>query len=313
MRDSQLNAAERPVQRKFRLAASVGALLLLPILIVLAADRLRGMPSRQPLPERVAGVRFEALAVAGTAGAWTVTVDDPRFGGVSALAVDGSRLLALTDSGVVVTLPKPGRGAWARLRDLPDGPGSPHERRWRDSEALVRDRSGSWWVAFENRHSLWRYDPGFARAEAAFGLRRRGWALNKGVEAMVSDGSDALLLLPETGTELLRVGRRGGRRSRLGGVPGEVADAARLPDGRVLLLVRQVGFAGLVNQLGELSFGRDGGGQVRLLRRIPVGPLTNLEGIAVEPLPAGKTRLWLISDNDFSDLRRTVLLAVDLP
>jgi hypothetical protein len=313
MRDSQLNGSERAVQPKFRLAAPLVAAVLLPVLIILTAGQLRGMPSRQPLPDRVASVRYQSLDVAGTSGAWTVSVDDPRFGGASALAVDGARLLALTDSGVVVSLPKPRRGGRAWLHDLPDGPGSPHERRWRDSEALLRDRSGSWWVAFESRHSLWRYDSRFAHVEAATALDPHGkWALNEGVEALVSHGPGRLLLLPEDGTELLRFSPHGTARTQLLGAQGEIADAARLPNGRVLVLVRQAGATGLVNQLGELSPDRDGG-RVQLLWRIPVGPLTNMEGLAAERLPSGGTRLWLISDNDFSDLRRTVLLTVDLP
>lgn len=313
MRDSQLNGSERPVQRKFMLGAPLIAVVLLPVLIVLTAAQLRGMPSRQPLPDRVASVRYQPLEVPGSAGAWTVSVNDPRFGGASALALDGSRLLTLTDSGVVVSLPKPGRGDRAWLHDLPDGPGSPHERRWRDSEALLQDRSGSWWVAFENRHSLWRYDRGFTRVEAAAPLDpRRNWALNEGVEALIADGPGRLLLLPEDGTELLRLSPHGFARTQLHRAQGEIADAARLPDGRVLVLVRQAGMTGLVNHLGELSRQRDGG-RVRLLWRIPVGALTNMEGLAAERLPSGVMRLWLISDNDFSDLRRTVLLAVDLP
>jgi hypothetical protein len=313
MYDSQLNGSERAVQRKFMLPARFVAVVLLPLVIVLTAGQLRGLPSRQPLPDGVASVRFQPLEVAGSAGAWTVSVDDPRFGGASALAVDRSRLLALTDSGVVVSLPKPGRGTQAWLHDLPDGPGSPHERRWRDSEALLQDPSGSWWVAFENRHSLWRYDQGFARVEATAPLDpRRNWALNEGVEALIADGSRGLLLLPENGTELLRLSPHGFARTQLKRAQGEIADAARLPDGRVLVLVRQAGITGLVNHLGELGRDRDGG-RVRLLWRIPVGPLTNMEGLAAERLPSKGTRLWLISDNDFSDLRRTVLLAVDLP
>jgi hypothetical protein len=313
MPDSQLNGSERAVQPKFMLAAPLAAAVLLPLLIILAAAQLRSMPSRQPLPDRVAGVRYQPLEVAGSAGAWTVSVDDPRFGGVSALAVDGARLLVLTDSGVVASLPKPGQSARAWLHDLPDGPGSPHERRWRDSEALLRDRSGSWWVAFENRHSLWRYDRSFARvqAKAAFGPGRN-WALNEGVEALVADDLGGLLLLPENGKELLRLSPHGLAKTQLQGAQGEIADAARLPDGRVLVLVRQAGMTGLVNHLGELS-GERGGDRVRLRWRVPVGPLTNMEGLAAERLPSGGTRLWLISDNDFSDLRRTVLLVVDLP
>lgn len=310
MRDSQLNGSERHVQRKFRLVSSVG-LLLLPILILLAADGLRALPDRLPLPARSAAVHFAPLQVPGTVGAWTVSVEDPRFGGVSALALEGSRLLALTDSAVLVSLPRPDAGRQAHLRELPAGPGAPTQRRFRDSEALLRDDAGHWWVAFENRHSLWRYDPELTRAEARVGLGGRGWALNKGVEAMVAGESDGLLLLPEPATEALEASPRGLSGKRMAPGKGEFADAVRLPDGRVLVLVRQVGMVGIANWIGELR-GDGAGWRVELLRRVPVGPLTNLEAAAAERLPSGRTRLWLMSDNDFSDLRRTVLLAIDL-
>jgi hypothetical protein len=312
MGDSRLNATERTVQPKFMVPAVVAGLLLLPVLLLLAADSVRRLPDRQPLPDRAAAVRFEPLQVAGVAGAWAVTVDDPRFGGVSALALDGDRLLALTDSATLVRLPRPGTGGQVQLRDLPDGPGPPNRRKWRDSEALLRDPAGGWWVSFENRHSLWRFDSGFQRALGRRALPSRGWAVNTGVEAMVQDGA-GLLLLREGGDLALRLVRGRLGRHPLSGPGGGIADAARLPDGRVLVLVRRVGPTGLANWIGQLERAPGGGGQVRLLQRVAVGPLTNLEAMAPERLPSGRTRLWLMSDNDFSDLRRTLLLALDLP
>ena len=44
----------------------------------------------------------------------------------------------------------------------------------------------------------------------------------------------------------------------------------------------------------------------------PPLPVDNFEGIAFGVSPEGKTRLWLISDNNFNDKQRTLLFAFDL-
>ncbi|MFL6773674.1 MAG: esterase-like activity of phytase family protein, partial [Sphingomicrobium sp.] len=130
------------------------------------------MPDRTELGPRSARLALEPVrldprgfAPLHLAGAWRLTSDDPRFGGISALALDGGSLLALSDSGVLVRFAKlEGSTVSAAIRELPDGPGDPRFKSRRDSEAIVRDASGrGWWVAFENRNELWLYDGGFAR------------------------------------------------------------------------------------------------------------------------------------------------------
>jgi hypothetical protein len=111
---------------------------------------------------------------------------------------------------------------------------------------------------------------------------------------------------------VVRIDRRGIEVSRRTGVSGGIADAALLPDGRVLVLVRKVGPFGIRNRIAMLSRTRDGY-HLRPQRTVQVGPLVNLEAITAETLPSGATRLWLMSDNDFSTWRRTILLAIDLP
>ena len=311
MRDSRLNGTERTVQPRFSLVASL-CLILLPFFVIAAADRLHRLPDRIELPDRVVPVRFEPIHVKGTAGAWAVEADDPRFGGVSAVVLRRGRLLALTDSGVILDLPKPGHGSTARLHDLPDGPGPAIHKRARDSEALVSGPAGDWLVTFENRHSLWRFDPGFTRATGRTDLSGMGWPVNKGAEAMVALPSGALLLIPEVSRQVIRINQRGLGVARLEGVSGGIADATMLPDGRVLVLVREVGPLGIRNRIAMLvRAGQDY--RLRPVRTVETGPLINLEAITAEPLPSGATRLWLMSDNDFSTWRRTILLAIDLP
>ncbi len=198
---------ERGMQPKFRMRDLACGLLLLAAIGLF--DRwLAWVPNRDELGWRTARIAFgpvhlnEAFAPFRLAGAWKLTSDDPRFGGISALAVDRGALLALTDSGALVRFRPP--HPRAEIGELPDGPGSGRFKRNRDSEALLRDPAGrGWWVAFENWHELWLYDPAFARALQRIELGNRGWRSNRGVEAIAPEGG-ALLLFPERGDSLLR-------------------------------------------------------------------------------------------------------------
>ena len=321
MDDSPLNAAERPLQRKFSLGKLIFLLLLLFLALGVASDQPPERPDRTPLPERVAPVRYERLApVAGHGvalrGLWKVAVADSRFGGLSGLAVRPyGNLLAVTDSGSLVDLPRPRTDGVARVRDLQGGPGWPTFKKYRDSEALLlmRDSRSSrtdLWVTFENRHSLYLYDQ---RGRSAGGLELPdlGWSPNKGAEALTHDGAGRLLLIGEKGRDVL-IGRPDGLNRRpLTGATGGIADAVRLPDGRILVAVREIGF-GLTNRLAWLE--RDGAGyRLRNFMTLPLGALDNVEGLAAEALPNGGARIWAVTDNDFSSRRPTLLMTFDLP
>jgi hypothetical protein len=316
MPDSGSTKTERRLQPLFR-KSSFFSYLALAATIVLAHVWLRSIPDRAALPAAAAAVRYVPLRLdpAGLsplrlAGAWTVEVSDPRFGGISGLAVPSGRLLALSDSGVLVSLPRPGEAGSAHLRDLPGGPGSAAFKRMRDSEALLVEPERELLVAFENRHSLWRYRPGTGGGRQVLDLSGRGWKANAGVEAMVRD-SFGLLLFTEGGRSLLRVGDAVEELPLLG-APGQIADAARVPDGRILLLVRRIGLAGVTNLVAELGV-ESGGYRVRPLARLPLGWRDNAEALAAEALPSGGTRLWLMTDNDFRPRKATLLVALDLP
>ena len=120
-----------------------------------------------------------------------MTSNDKRFGGISALALDRGRLLAVTDSGVVIRFSRPaGQGAQAksastaRIGELPAGPGVGLYKHNRDSELLVQDDDGrGWWVAFENRHSLWLYDHEFAGPVSRFRCAATAGGHNAGSRA----------------------------------------------------------------------------------------------------------------------------------
>ena len=290
---------ERRLQPRLSKSSIVSSLAVaLPVLA--AAFWHKGQPSRWPGPDRVVGGRAESVAVGPGLRAWRLSAADHRFGGLSALAVEHGKLVALTDSGVVVRFAPPGAGGRMRiaLHDLPDGPGSPLRKSGRDSESLLADRGGrGWWVGFENRHSLWLFDREFGRVLAKSSLKV-DWRANRGGEALV-EGAAGVMALPEGGG------------AAAGGAmvaPRWTADATRLGDGRLVLLIRRPRLGGFDNQVWIAA------GPARPAKRIALdlGMLDNMEGIAAAPLPDGGTRLWIVSDDNFKPWLRTLLVALDL-
>lgn len=234
-------------------------------------------------------LRYQPVAIgampspARLVGAWEVTAADARFGGVSGLAIDRGRLLALTDTGMLLWLDRPGtQQPMATIRALPAVAGNPSSKIGRDSEALVRDPAGrGWWVAFEQIHRLVLYDATFTRVIDRLPVIGARFAPNQGVEAIYSSDGMINWIAESTG----------------------VSDAASLPGGGEMTLRRRFGLRGFRAQLV-------GGGRSIAL---PLDWSDNPEALTVEPLPDGGTRLWIMTDNDFTAWRRTLLVAIDLP
>ena len=316
MHDPSKTEAERPVQLEFRKSWLLpGALLALSVLLFRA--ELSRLPNRIEVGERTVSLRYEPAALdSGSVGpfqivgAWRLLADDPRFGGISALAVDESELIAISDSAVVARFPKPGmENARVSLRELPGGPGRAGFKVNRDSEALVADPMGrGWWVAFENRDELWLYDRRFGRALERVSFDASGLGRNRGVEGMSADG-EQLLLFPERGGRALQLDPAA--TLPISGISGWLSDAVRLPNGRILLVNRRPTPIGLSNSLVLLEKGA-GGYLARRHWRIPLGRLDNVEALAAEPLAGGGTRLWMMTDNNLQQRRPTLLLALEL-
>jgi len=292
------------------------AAILLAAAIVNFAELYRYIPNRAELGPRDVPVRFHPVRFDGgdfgglaVAGAWTLTAPDPRLGGLSAIAVDGGGLLALSDSGVVVRFPKPGKARpIARIDELPGGPGDARFKVNRDSESLARDDRGrGWWVGFENRNALWLFDSRFEQVLAR-GRIGRGWP-RTGFEAMMQSHG-RMLLVPESGGKLLEAWPGDSRWLPL--PAGPVSDAAQLPDGSLLVVERRLRIDGLHNRLVQV---RRAGDRFVEVRSIPlgVGRFDNVEGVAVEPRGGGALRLWLITDDGHQWPQRTLLLALDWP
>ncbi len=292
---------ERDVQPPFSLFRLFSSLAIAVPILAMAAwiDR---RPTREPGIDAVVEGIAQAVPVSPAFKAWHLRADDPRFGGLSALAFVDGGLLALTDQGVVVRFATPRRAAQTMrfaLQDLPAGPGSPLRKGARDSESLLADAQGrGWWVGFEMVHSLWLYDRSFSRVIEQRRLNV-DWIPNKGGEALVGEG-DVVAVYPEMG------GKAAGSNTV---APAWTSDATRLPDGRLVLLKRSLTWGGFENEV------RIAAGAGKPARRIslPLGPLDNMEGIAAAPMRGGGVRLWIVSDDNFRPWMRTLLVALDLP
>ncbi|MGQ0588131.1 MAG: esterase-like activity of phytase family protein [Sphingosinicella sp.] len=260
-------------------------------------------------------------------GGWALASDDPRFGGISAMHIGGGIVTAVSDAGTVLRFPLPAGAGESRvdIAPVPRGPGSGRRKSDRDVEAMFIDGNRVW-LAFESRNQVWRYAlPGW-RAEAAAAPRAmRRWRRMLGAEAMtrLSDGrflliseasgrvageSDALLFAGDpavaaTPSVALRYRPPAGYRA---------TDAARLPDGRLLVLNRRFDWLEGVSTalvLVEPDAIRPGATfEGRLIARLG-WPLAgdNMEALSVTS-EGGRTILWLASDDNFSPLQRTLLL-----
>jgi hypothetical protein len=317
MADSRGTEAERQLQGKFSFRPLAAALLLIAA-IVFFDWWLIWVPDRVELGERAAtltivpaDVDAAEFAPLQVHGAWVLDSDDPRFGGVSGLALGTDRVLAVTDSGAIVRFPLPRTGSGrtsATIRELPAGPNSKRFKRNRDSEALVGTDEG-WWVAFENSHQVWLYDPAFSRPLKRIRLNSGEWGQNIGIEGVAAAGS-FLLLFHETGDRLFEIGQAGGRQRPLSGTWGPISDAA-IGDGLLLAIERRLTPLGFANALLVIERA-SGGYHVQRRFALPLKAYDNVEGLATERRPGG-LRLWLITDDNFQAPLRTLLLALDVP
>jgi hypothetical protein len=278
------------------------------------------LDAADPARTRVGALRF--------LGGWALSSRDERFGGISSMVVRGDRVTALSDAGTVLSFRITPRGmADTRFFPLPDGPGSSARKKNRDSESLQQDpANGRLWVGFEGTNAIWRYAPGFARAERhATPPMMRGWPGNGGAEAMARLADGRFILFseeqpgPQGSTEaLLFTGDptdpaakpiRFGYHAPTG---YRVTDAGQLPDGRIVLLNRRFtlmeGVSAVVTIADPRAIAPGGVLVPRELARL-ASPLTvdNMEALSIDR-EGRRTILWIASDDNFSGVQRTLLM-----
>lgn len=261
-------------------------------------------------------------------GGWQLDSSDPAFGSYSALVFDGGRFTAISDAGGVLSFAMDARDRIIepRFGDLAQGPGRGLEKIDRDAESLAVDPvTGRLWVGYEHWNAIWRYAPGFGRAEASTRpAAMQSWPNNGGAEAMVRLRSGQFLVFSEAGdgpgssrAALLFPGDPTGPATPVlfGYKPPEgfrITDAAELPDGRLVLLHRRISIGGgIMSKLTVVSRGAIQSGAIVSGREIATlaWPLIsdNFEGVAAT-VESGRRILWLISDDNFSPFQRTLLL-----
>jgi hypothetical protein len=256
----------------------------------------------------------------------TIAWNDPApdFGGFSGLAVgpDGTDFLVITDQGGWVKGSferRDGRLRAARVRArgvLHAIDGAPLELGEFDAEGLAIDAKGRAYVSFERFHRVRRFDD---IGGPATGVPRhpdfRRLQENSGLEALAVDGQGTLYAIPERSGALERpfpVYRlRGDRwdkalRLRRDGTFLPV-DADFGPDGKLYLLERDFRWlGGFATRIRRFDLGPEGfGGEVTLLET-GFGELDNMEGLAVWRDADGRTRVTLVSDDNFFPLQRTM-------
>ena len=76
----------------------------------------------EPLPLNHGTADKSSIGELDYLGGWAIRSNDRRFGGISAMHVEGDEVMALSDAGSVIRFPLPGRGAFQgppRLRSCP--------------------------------------------------------------------------------------------------------------------------------------------------------------------------------------------------
>lgn len=273
-------------------------------------------------PERRRAGALEFLA------GWELMSDDPAFGSLSTMHLQNGVFTAVSDAGGVVRFRiEEGRPRALAFGDLAEGPGSGATKLDRDAEAMaVAAESGATWIAYERVNEIWRYAAGLRHATGhASPDVMRGWPDNGGAEAMVRLRSGRFLIFSEAGdgpgrsrAALLFDGdpiRSGARPLVFGYVMPRgyrITAAAELPDGRVLLLARRIGWLiDISAKLALLDPEAIRPGEVVTPRVIATlaRPMTvdNMEALAVSE-EDGRTIVWIASDDNFLALQRTLLM-----
>ena len=312
-------------------------LLLSPALALFtwgSADRARYDPSGPivaipialdrdaPGPYRVGGLQF----VQG----WVLQSPNAAFGGLSSMvADDDGRFLAVSDAGTAL-----------RFRIGPDGivgrssirplPGTAGSKLLNDTESMAVDRAtGRIWIGYEVRNGVRRFDPALSRIEAGLApVAMQDWSAYKGPESMerLSDGrfvilaenvaapgtmraKQALLFSGDPTDPDTRVTHFAYKAPAAGFWP---TDLRQLPDGRLLVLHRRVSVRdGVTAMLAVFDPSAIRAGSViesREIARIrnPMA-IDNMEALAVTR-EAGRTIVWIASDDNFWWLQQTLLL-----
>jgi len=320
------------------------AFILVLVAVVLAITWLRGpapkdngsqrlrfvpvaIPPAEDLAAHLGPFRLEAV--------WQMKSPNSAFGGYSALvALPEHRFLAVADRGRVL---------WFSPPDAPQSPPlntglMPDPRQYpmgTDAESATRDpATGTIWIAYEGENGITRHAPGLKIEAAARPPGISRWPENRGAETMVRLADGRFLVVAEAFAGCFETRRHeallfsgdptqpdaGVTRFFVDG-PDRFSptDAAQLPDGRVLMLMRRpvwplpVRFAGRIALFDPADIRPGKAIRASVVAKLSSSlPVDNLEGIAIEPRADGQVTVWLISDDNGATFQRTLLWKLSL-
>jgi hypothetical protein len=273
-------------------------------------------------------------------GGLVLSASTRHFGGWSDLHVspDGTTLTSISDEGawLTATIEYDGEAnlmglSGARIGQLRGLDGRLiASKAEADAEGMALLPDGSWLVAFERDHRLWRYRTLTATPTPVEGpaeIARQ--PANGGIEALATLGDGRVIAISEeyserAGTVMGWIGTpsAGGRYQWRSFSYATLPDfrptaIARLPDGSFAVLERAFDFArGVRCRVTRFDASQlVAGGRVQteeLARLASPYAVDNLEGIAATRGPRGETLVWLISDDNFNPLQRNILLLFEL-
>lgn len=255
------------------------------------------------------------------AGGWHLTSDESGFGGLSGIEVqENGDLLTVSDQGSFVLIGMDngtpnGTGTMARMRgsdgNLLSG------KRDTDAEGLVT-RNGVAFVSFERNHRILAFDSGGCGANAR-GVEVAKLPIEQDGKSVKENGGAEALSLNEAGELTFGYETGPANGAPIGTVRGD-GNARFTADSNAPRGFAQVGRDELNGTLAELFRSYDpirgnrnviriGDISARLTRPMAVD---NFEGIALQEMPDGTTRIWIVSDDNFNKNQRTLLMAFDV-
>lgn len=313
--------------------------LLLAALIFLAVGPVPGAVIRYPREDLTQSAVARPLVFAPETGGamrfvrgWHLVSPHDRFGGFSAVARTApGQFLLIGDNGYATRLSLDSSGAVSdvSIHALPTIDGRPARKAAADTEAMFIDpASGKIRVALEVVNEVWRLDAGLSQIESRHSLPKPRWPRNRGPEAMTRLADGRTVIFSEDADTDPR-GREGliysGDPAAPGPAPirffydsagrGLVSDAAALPDGRILLVHRRLGFNPIFTTILAIvdpaDLKADAVVRARTIGRVPRPLAENYEGAAIS-VEDGRTFLWLVADDNFNVWQRSLLLQFEL-
>lgn len=259
-------------------------------------------------------------------GGVVITSGFDRLHGLSDLAFTNSEQFhAISDEGLLVRgrvqLDVEGRlvgvtGVAARALLDPDGQALV-AKFVADAEGLARS-GDELLVSFERDHRVWRYDPATARYLGDRAMPDYAFTENEGPEAIAAGPGDAFWLAGEDGglwscRQICEV-VQAPPLSRPSEDDLRVTAMDADPTSSALFVLQRAWHADRNTNTIRISRWRDPSGQGPDTLAEFTAPATvdNFEGIAAVRRPDGGVRLYILSDDNFNETQRTLLLAFDV-